>query len=198
MRWLTSGCSSLRNERRKRMVVIPGLWTANACPVDFARASGHCLAVVKCASLIAKWCKLIAALVVCAAVPCSAQVLPQLLAQIASFDRDHAVSVYATSDGVVLVLAHDNHGSPETDNGQSLAPSSSQPAHVVHIMSGPTTVKQSTSSMASNARSPVPYFSTVIVTEWRIFVPPLALAYSRPPPGEISISPLHRSTLLLI
>jgi len=154
--------------------------------------------VAKRTTKIARWCKLIAALAVCAAVPCSEQVLPQLLAQIASLDSDHAVSLYATSEGADLVLAHDHHGSPVTDNGQSLAPSPSQPAHVVHIMSGPTTAKQSTSSMASNAQSPVPYFPTVIVTEWRIFVPPLALAYSRPPPGEMSISPPHRSTLLLI
>ena len=123
--------------------------------------------------------------------------LPQLIAQIALLNQHSGVSFHATSDGVDLVLAHDRHGSPATDDGPSLAPSPSQPAHVVHIVSGPPTVKQSTST-ASNARSLVPYFSTVIVTEWRIFVSPLALVYSRPPPGEIAISPLHRSTLLLI
>lgn len=166
--------------------------------IDLVRQVGTVRAVVKSTRQIGKWFKLIAALAVCAALPCSEQILPQLLAQIASLDSDHAVSLYATSDGADLVLAHDHQGSPVTDNGQSLAPSPSQPAHVVHIMSGPTTAKQSTSSMASNARSPIPYFPTVMVTERRIFVPPLALAYSRPPPGEMSISPLHRSTLLLI
>jgi hypothetical protein len=65
-------------------------------------------------------------------------------------------------------------------------------------MSGPTTAKQPASLIVSNARNPVPYFSTVIATEWRIFVPPLRIAYSRPPPDEMSILPLHRSTLLLI
>jgi len=144
------------------------------------------------------WCNLLVGLVVCGAVPCSEQVIPQLLAQIASLDLDHTVSLHATSDGVDVILTHDIDGSHIGDSGESLAPPPSQPAHVVHVMSGPTTAKQSTSSIVSNGRSPVPYFPTVTVTEWRTFVPPLPLAYSRPPPGEMSISPLHRSTLLLI
>jgi len=65
-------------------------------------------------------------------------------------------------------------------------------------MSGPTTAKQSTSSIVSNGRRPVPYFPTVIVTEWRTFVPPLPFSYSRPPPHEKSRSPVDSSTLLLI
>jgi hypothetical protein len=154
--------------------------------------------VAKCTTKIGKWCRLTAALAVCAAIPCGEQVFPQLLAQIASLDRDHGVSLHATSNGVDLVLIHDSDGLPAPNENQVLMQSPSQRAHVVHIMTGPTTAKQSASPMVSNVRNPVPYFSTVIGTEWRIFVPPLPLAYSRPPPGEISISPLHRSTLLLI
>jgi len=144
------------------------------------------------------WYNFIAALAICAPIACSEQILPQLLAQIASLDLDHTVSLHATSDGVDVILTHDIDGSHIGGSGESLAPPPSQPAHVVHVMSGPTTAKQSTSSIVSNGRSPVPYFPTVTVTEWRTFVPPLPLAYSRPPPGEMSISPLHRSTLLLI
>jgi len=143
------------------------------------------------------WCNLLVGLLVCGAIPCSEQALPQLLAQIASLDRDHTVSLHATSDGVDVILTHDIDGSHIGDSGESLAPPS-EPAHVVHVMSAPTTAKQSTSSIVSNGRSAVPYFPTVTVKEWRIFVPPLPLVYSRPPPGEISISPLHRSALLLI
>ncbi len=154
--------------------------------------------MAKCTTKIAKWCKLIAALAVCAAIPCSEQILPQLLAQIASFDRDHGVSLHATSNGVDLVLTHDSHGLAAPAENQFLMQSPSQPVHVVHIVTGPTTAKQSASPMVSNLRNLIPCFSTVVAAEWRTFVPPLPLAYSRPPPGEISISPLHRSALLLI
>ncbi len=173
-------------------------WSAIASRIDFARAGGHCRGVVKRTIGIAKWRKLIAALAVCAATPCSEQVLPQLLAQIASLDRDHGVSLHATRNGVDLVLTHDSDGLPAPTENQFLMQSPSQPAHVVHIVTGPTTTKQSPSPMVSNVRNSVPYFSTAIATEWRTFAPPLLFAYSRPPPGEISISPLHRSTLLLI
>jgi hypothetical protein len=159
---------------------------------------GSIRAVVKPTTEIAKWCKLIAALAVCAAVPCSEQILPQLLAQIASLDRDHAVSLHATSDGVDLVLTHDDYRSRVDSEGQSLALSPSQTAHVFHIITGPPTAKQSASPMVSNARTVVAHFSAAIVAEWRTFVPPLPLVYSRPPPDEMSILPLYRSTLLLI
>ena len=147
---------------------------------------------------IAKWCKLIAALGVSASIACGNQILPQLIAQLASLDHDHGVALHASGDGVDLVLTHEHHSFPENDEAQALALSVSEPAHVVHIMTGSLTAKQSASLMVSNARGPVPYFSTVIVTEWRTFVPPLPLAYSRPPPDEMSILLAHRSTLLLI
>ena len=147
---------------------------------------------------IAKWCKLIAALGVCASIACSNQILPQLIAQLASLDHDHGVSLHVSGDGVDLVLTHNHHSFPENNEAQALALSASEPAHVVHIMTGPATAKQSASLMVSKARDLVPYFSTAIVTEWRTFVPPLPLAYSRPPPDEMSILPAHRSTLLLI
>jgi hypothetical protein len=154
--------------------------------------------VVKRTTEIAKWCKLIAALGVCASVACSKQILPQLTAQLASLDHDHHVSLHASGDGVDLVLTHDHHSFTENDEAEALALSLSEPAHVVHIMTGPATAKQSASLMISNARDVAPYFSTAIVTEWRTLVPPLPLVYSRPPPDEMSILPLRRSTLLLI
>jgi hypothetical protein len=144
------------------------------------------------------WCKVVAALVVCGLLACSEQTLPQLIAQLASLDHDHGVSLHASGDGVDLVLTHDHRSLPENDEAQALGLSVSEPAHVVHIMTGPATAKESASLMVSNARDLVPHFSTAIVTEWRTFVPPLPLVYSRPPPDELSILPLHRSTLLLI
>jgi hypothetical protein len=154
--------------------------------------------VAKRTTEIAKWCKLIAAIGVCASIACSQQILPQLIAQLASLDHDHGVSLHASGDGVDLVLTHDHHSFRENDEMQAVALSVSEPAHVVHIMTGPATAKQSASLMVSNARDLVPYFSTAIITEWRTFVPPIPLAYSRPPPDELSVLPLHRSTLLLI
>ena len=129
---------------------------------------------------------------------CSKQILPQLIAQLASLDHDHGVSLHASGDGVDLVLTHDHHSFLENDEAQAWTLSVSEPAHVVHIMTGPAIAKQSASLIVSNARDLVPYFSTAIVREWRTFVPPLPLAYSRPPPDELSISLVHRSTLLLI
>jgi len=154
--------------------------------------------VVKRTTEIAKWCKLIAALGVCALIACSKQILPQLIAQLASLDHDHGVSLHASRDGVDLILTHDHHSFPENDEAQTLALSAPEPAHVVHIMTGPAAAKPSASLMVSNARDLVPYCSTATVTEWRTFVPPLPLDYSRPPPGEVSILPLHRSPPLLI
>jgi len=154
--------------------------------------------VVKHTTEIAKWCKLIAAIGVCASMACSKQILPQLIAQLASLDHDHGVSLHATSDGVDLILTHDHHSFPENDEAQTLALSAPEPAHVVHIMTGPAAAKPSASLMVNNARDLVPYCSTATVTEWRTFVPPLLLAYSRPPPDELSIPLVDRSTLLLI
>src|SRR6266513_6525299 len=141
------------------------------------------------------WRRFIVALVVCAPIACGAQVLPQFIAQIASLDHDHGVSLHASGDGVDLILTHDHHSFPENDEAQTLALSASEPAHVVHIMTGRAAAKQSASLMVSNARDLVPYCSIATVTEWRTFVPPLPIAYSRPPPDELSILPLHRSTL---
>jgi len=153
---------------------------------------------VKRTTEIAKWCKLIAALGVCASIACSTQILPQLIAQFASLDHDHGVSLHASGDGVDLVLTHDHRSFPENDEAQAVALSASEPAHLVHIMTGPATAKQSAAVMIGNARDLVPYFSTATVTEWRTFVPPLLLAYSRPPPDELSIPLGDRSTLLQI
>jgi hypothetical protein len=141
---------------------------------------------------------LLVGLLVCAAIPCSEQTLPQLLAQIASLDRDHGVSLHACGDGVDLVLTHDDHSSPENDEGAALASSASEPAHVVHIMTGSTTTNQSLLLTVSNTRDEVLYISTTHTSVWRTFVAPLPLAYSRPPPDEISILPVESSTLLLI
>jgi hypothetical protein len=143
-------------------------------------------------------CKFIAALVICAAIACSGQILPQLVAQIASLDHDHGISLRVTNNGVDLVLTHDAHATPTRDEGQYLALSAAQPAHIIHFISGPATAKQSLSGTFSNERQIVAYFPTVITTEWRTFVAQMPLAYSRPPPDEMSILPAHRSTLLLI
>ena len=144
------------------------------------------------------WRRFIVVLLVCTSMACGAQILPQLIAQIASLDHDHGVSLHASGDGVDLILTHDHHSLPKNGEAQALALSASEPAHVVHIMTGPATAKQSASLVVSNARDLVPYCSTATVTEWRAFVPPLLLAYSRPPPDELSIPFVDRSTLLLI
>jgi len=144
------------------------------------------------------WCKFIAAVVICAPIACGEQILPQLVAQIASLDRDHGVSLHANGDGVDLILTHKDHASPQNDEGLGLMLSASEPAHVVHIATGSTTPKQSPLLVVSSTPDVVPFLSTTVASVWRTFVPPLRLAYSRPPPDEISILPLDSSTLLLI
>jgi hypothetical protein len=79
-----------------------------------------------------------------------------------------------------------------------LALSASERAHVIHFANGSVTAKQSMSLSVSNERHASPYFSTAVVTEWRTFVPSMPFAYPRPPPGKMSILPIHLSTLLLI
>ena len=138
----------------------------------------------------ATWCKLIAALGICAGMVCSEQMLPQLVAQLASLD--HGVSLHATSDGVYLILTHDGHASPADNEEQYLALSAAQPAHIIHLLSGPATTKLSVSRTFIHERQVAVYFLTVVATDWRIFVPPPPLDYSRPPPGEISIVRLDR------
>jgi sulfite reductase beta subunit-like hemoprotein len=78
-------------------------------PVLTSQANEHYRAVVKRTTEIAKWCKLIAALGVCASIACSEQIVPQLIAQLASLDHDHGISLHASGDGVYLILTHDHN-----------------------------------------------------------------------------------------
>jgi hypothetical protein len=142
-------------------------------------------------------CRLITVLSICASIVCGEHILPQLVAQIASFDSDHRVSLHANGEGVDLVLSHNDPCFTENEDALGSL-STSEPAHVVHIVTGSTTAKESLSLMVSKTRDLVSYSSTTVVSVWRTFVPPLPLAYSRPPPDEISVSPLDSSTLLLI
>ncbi len=144
------------------------------------------------------WYNFIAALAICAPIACTEQLLPQLVAQIASLDGDHGVSLHANDDCVDLILTHKDHASPKNDEGPGLMLSASEAAHVVHIATGSTTPKQSPLLVVSNTPDVVPFCSTTVVSVWRAFVPPPRIAYSRPPPDETSICPLDSSALLLI
>ena len=143
-------------------------------------------------------CKIIAAIVISAPIACSGQILPQLVAQIESFDHDHAIVLYATSNGVDLVLAHDEHVATAPDVPQSLSFASAEPAHVIHFVSGPSTMKDSVGRALTYERQIAAYVSSIITNEWRTFVPQMPIAYSLPPPAKIATLPIHRSTLLLI
>jgi hypothetical protein len=187
------------------MLLITGLSSVNYSSaavtrrfqVDSTIRIAQLRAVLKRMSQWPMWYNFIAALVICAPIACSEQILPQLVAQIASLDRDHGISLRVTNNGVDLVLTHDAHAVPH-DEAQCLALSAAQPAHIIHFISGPATARQSASCALPTERQAAGYFSSVITTEWRIFVPQIPLAYSRPPPDEMSILPAHRSTLLLI
>jgi hypothetical protein len=188
------------------MLLITGLSSVNYSSVavtsrlrvDSTIRIGQLRAVLKRMSQWPMWYNSIAALVICAPIACSEQILPQLVAQIASLDRDHGISLRVTNNGVDLVLTHDAHAAPAHDEAQCLALSAAQPAHTIHFISGPATAKQSVSCGLPTERQVVGYFSTVTATEWRIFVPQIPPAYSRPPPDKMSLLPAHRSTLLLI
>ena len=94
----------------------------------------------------------------CAPIACSEQLLPQLVAQIASLDGDHGVSFHANDDCVDLILTHKDHASPQNDEGPGLMLSASEAAHVVHIATGSTTPKQSPLLVVSNTPDVVPFF----------------------------------------
>src|SRR5882724_9282018 len=118
-------------------------WSANASRIDFALANGHCPAVLTRMNQRPTWRRFIVALLVCTSMACGAQILPQLIAQIASLDHDHGVSLHARNDGVDLVLTHHAHTSHAKNEGQAIALSTSHRAHVIHIITGPATAKQS-------------------------------------------------------
>src|SRR4029453_7352831 len=150
--------------------------------------------MLKCIFQRLVWCKFIAGIMICALIACSEHILPQLAAQIATLDSDHGVSLHANGDGVDLILTHKHHSSAENDEGLGLMLSTSEPAHVVHMVTGSTTAKESLCLLVSKTRDLVSYSSTTVVSVWRTFVPPLRLAYSRPPPDEKTKLTLSRHT----
>jgi hypothetical protein len=181
-----------------RQKINEALFVKTASGIDFANSIAQFRVVAKRMIQRLGWCKFITAVVICAPIACGGQILPQLVAHIASLDSDHGISLRETNDGVDLVLTHDAHAVPPHDKAQCVALSAAQPAHIIHFISGPATAKQSASCTLPTERQIAGYFSSVITTEWRTFVPQIPLAYSRPPPDEISVLPAYRSTLLLI
>jgi hypothetical protein len=169
----------------------------NRLVVDSALRIAQLRGVLKRMDTRRCWFKLGLGVLLCSAISCSEQVLPQLIAELASLDRDHAVCLRATNAGVDLILTHDGQRSRERTQGELLTPPPSQPAHVFHFMTGSSLAKQATSLTLTSARNPVAYVLATTPLLWRAFIPSLPLPYSRPPPGEVSISP-RLSTLLLI
>src|SRR5215216_2287801 len=106
----------------------------------------------------AMWCKFIAALVICTAIACSEQILPQLVAQIASLDHDHGISLRITNNGLDLVLTHDTHALPAHDEVQCLALSAAEAAHTIHFAGGPARTKQSVARTLTPERQVAVYF----------------------------------------
>jgi hypothetical protein len=154
--------------------------------------------VVKRTTEIAKQYKLIA-IAVCAGVVCNGPIFPQLIAQIAALDHDHGVSLSVSGGQAHLLLMH-HHEEPtsdERDSGASL-PTVEEGPHVIIIPAGFTVLKQAMSIGFGPQWTISAIVAEVFARDSDIFVACMPLAYSRPPPYEMSLLPRHRSTLLLI
>jgi hypothetical protein len=136
--------------------------------------------------------------VICADVACSDQILPQLLAHIASLDPDHHVAVRAGSLGVDLLLAHESSSGTATQQTASVIIStSSEPAHVIHFCSRTTNVNQSAIPLSGTKRQVAGYLAATVSLHFDVFVPKVVFVDSRLPP-ERTANPFNRSTSLLI
>jgi hypothetical protein len=89
--------------------------------IDFSNSIAQLCPVLKGMNQRLRWWKFIGAVVICAPIACGEQILPQLLAQMASLDPDHRVSLHACGDGVDFVITHDGHSSPENDECHAFA-----------------------------------------------------------------------------
>jgi hypothetical protein len=154
--------------------------------------------VVKHTTEIAKWCKLIA-IAACAGVVCNGPIFPQLIAQIAALDHDHAVRLSASEGEVRLILRHGSEkpGPDIRDSGASLT-TAQEPPHVIIIPAGSTMVKQTASVGSDSYRTIAAMFDEVCVRGFDSFVTQPVPLHSRPPPDEMSISRFVRNTQLLI
>lgn len=144
-------------------------------------------------------CQLLgAALMICGSVACSEQILPQLVAQIASLDHDHGVALSAGTNGIDLILTHDRPSEPQQNESHPVALPASHAAHVIHLPNDTTLAKQTASVSSGGECSMGACFCASTARHIDAFVPKLPLAYSRPPPERLSILSFDRSTLLLI
>jgi hypothetical protein len=135
---------------------------------------------------------------ICVDVACTDQILPQLLAHIASLDADHHVVVRAGSQGIDLFLTHDSSPAASRHEEQSVIEGpASEPAHVVHFCSGATQANQFATPVSATKLPVTRYTVATVSMLFDVFVPKTIFIDSRPPPQRTAIT-LNRSTLLLI
>ena len=137
---------------------------------------------------------------ICIGIACSGQILPLLVAQVASLDADHHVIVHVGSHGIDLVLTHDTptavSAAPQRTQ-RSVASESPEPAHIIHFSSGTSLANQTAVPETSTKQQIAAHVAAAQPAPVDVFAPKATLAYSRPPP-ERTANPFHRSTLLLI
>jgi len=135
---------------------------------------------------------------ICVGVVCPDQILPQLVAHIASLDSDHHVVMHAGPHGVDLLLSHDTSPTALQQQTQPIIGStSSKPTHIIHFSSGTTQASQATTSLTNTKLQVACYIAAMVSMRFDVFVPKKLLPDSRPPPQRTVIT-VNRSTQLLI
>jgi hypothetical protein len=136
--------------------------------------------------------------VICVGVVCADQMLPQLVAHIASLDPDHHVVMHQGPRGIDLLLLHDSSRAAVAQQTQAVIEStSSEPAHVIHFSNGATQANQAATPLTDTKLQVASYIVATVSTHVEVFVPKEIFPNSRPPPQRTVIL-FNRSTLLLI
>ena len=134
----------------------------------------------------------------CAGVVCTDQVLPQLVAHLASLDSDHHVVMRAGSQGIDLLLLHESSAATLPQQTQTVIGSTSpEPTHTIHFSNGTIQTSQAVTGLTSIKLQVARYIVATVSMKLDVFVPKELLLDSRPPPQRTVIS-FNRSTLLLI
>ena len=150
------------------------------------------------ARCLAHWAAFGGIVMTCVGVVCPDQILPQLLAHIASLDADHHVVLRAGSHGFDLLLMHDSSPAAVPQETQTVIGSiSSEPAHVIHFCSGTTQANQAAAPFSGTKLQVGRLIVATVSMHLDVCVPKAIFFDSRPPPQRTAI-PFNRSTLLLI
>ena len=148
--------------------------------------------------VLAQCIAVLGVLLICTGVLCNDEILPQLVAHVASLDPDHHVLMHRGSQGIDLLLLHDSSPDAVAQQTQAMIGStSSEAAHVIHFSNGTTQTNQATTPLTDTKLRVARYVVATMPMHVDAFVAKEILLDSRPPP-QPTVVLFNRSTLLLI